>query len=410
MSRYAVFDIETTGFSPALNHRIVEVAVVLVDDDGNTLCEWDTLVNPKRDVSATEVHGLSASDLYSAPTFDQIAGELVSLFRGRVLVAYNLRFDASFLAAEFARIGYAVGLDRSCGLCTMRLASHYLPSGPRALESCCSCIGYSCGPAHHALEDARAAARLLAHYIKQDDDFARTWSDEIAAASRIEWPSISPGTAKRVTRQSVAQSRQEHFLARLVSRTPRCDAGVEANEYLEVLDRVLLDRRISRHEADELVAVAEALGLSREEALLVHQSYLTALARLAVSDGIVTGDERADLLYVARLLGLNDGSVDQALEAAMSAQGDNVCAVGSFVLKRGDRVVFTGEAPGVSRGELECQAQALGLRVSNSVCRNTTLVVAADPDSLSGKARKARSLGVPIVDYQTYFRMIQCLR
>ena len=64
MSRYAVFDIETTGFSPALNHRIVEVAVVLVDDDGNTLCEWDTLVNPKRDVSATEVHGLSASDLY----------------------------------------------------------------------------------------------------------------------------------------------------------------------------------------------------------------------------------------------------------------------------------------------------------------------------------------------------------
>ena len=24
-------------------------------------------------------------------------------------------------------------------------------------------------------EDARAAARLLAHYIKQDDDFARTW-------------------------------------------------------------------------------------------------------------------------------------------------------------------------------------------------------------------------------------------
>ena len=39
----------------ALNHRIIEVAVVLVDDDRNTLCEWDTLVNPKRDVSATEV-------------------------------------------------------------------------------------------------------------------------------------------------------------------------------------------------------------------------------------------------------------------------------------------------------------------------------------------------------------------
>ena len=34
MSRYAVVDIETTGISPAHNHRIVEVAVVLADDDG----------------------------------------------------------------------------------------------------------------------------------------------------------------------------------------------------------------------------------------------------------------------------------------------------------------------------------------------------------------------------------------
>lgn len=406
MSRYAVVDIETTGLSPARNHRIVEVAVTLVDDDGNPVYEWETLVNPVRDVGATEVHGISAADVYSAPTFDQIAGELVSLLKGRVLVAHNLSFDAPFLAAEFAHAGYVVGLDRSSGLCTMRLASYYLPTRPRALGACCSCIGYSIDGAHCALDDARAAARLLAYYIKHDEDFLETWSEEIAAAHSIEWPSIPVQATKRVTRQLAAKSTEEHFLARLVSRTPRCNVCAEAGGYLEVLDGVLLDRRISRHEADELVAVAEAMRLSRQEALAIHQSYLTALARLATADGMVTCDERADLVSVASLLGLPASAVDQAIDSALRQENDSG-TVGRFALRPGDRVVFTGEARGMSRSDLECQARALGLCVGSSVSRDTSLVVAADPDSLSGKARKARSLGIPIVDYPTYFRMIR---
>ena len=34
---YAVIDLETTGFSPARGDRIIELAVVLVDDDGRRL-------------------------------------------------------------------------------------------------------------------------------------------------------------------------------------------------------------------------------------------------------------------------------------------------------------------------------------------------------------------------------------
>jgi DNA polymerase-3 subunit epsilon len=39
MSHYAVIVIETTGLSPAHHHRIVELAVVLIDDDGNVVYE-----------------------------------------------------------------------------------------------------------------------------------------------------------------------------------------------------------------------------------------------------------------------------------------------------------------------------------------------------------------------------------
>ena len=180
----------------------------------------------------------------------------------------------------------------------------------------------------------------------------------------------------------------------------------QANSYLDVLDRVLLDRQISRHEADELVAVAESIGLSREDAITLHRLYLTSLAHSSQSDGAVTSDERSDLMWVAALLGLPSDSVDSVLDSA-TEQEDGVYVIGRFALKPGDTVVFTGEAPGMARADLEYQARALRLRVTGSVSRNTTLVVAANPDSLSGKARKARSLGIPIVDCPTYLRMLE---
>ena len=408
MSRYAVVDIETTGLSPALNHRILEVAVVLVDNVGNRVYEWDTLVNPVRDVGATEIHGLSAADVYSAPTFDQIAPELGSLLRGRVPVAHNLSFDAPFLAAEFARAGYFVELDGNSGLCTMRLASHYLSVTSRTLEACCDCIGYRINSAHAALEDARAAAQLLAYYIRQEDDFTRHWADEIAAAQGVAWPAMPQVTASRVSRESIAARTEKHFLQRLPSRASR-KIRTEADSYLAVLDRVLLDRRISHHEADELVAVAEMMGLSREDAVSIHRLYLIERARLALEDGVVTPDERSDLKSVATLLGLPADSVDSALKSA-TQQHHKIYTVERFELKVGDAVVFTGEAPEISRADLEYQARAAGLRTTGSVSRKTTLVVAADPDSLSGKARKARRLGIPIVDYPTYLRMLDTVR
>lgn len=69
MVRYAVLDLETTGLSPTHHHRVLEVAVALVDDAGRIVEEWDTLVNPERDVGAGEVHGITSADVYRAPTF-----------------------------------------------------------------------------------------------------------------------------------------------------------------------------------------------------------------------------------------------------------------------------------------------------------------------------------------------------
>jgi DNA polymerase-3 subunit epsilon len=119
----------------------------------------------------------------------------------------------------------------------------------------------------------------------------------------------------------------------------------------------------------------------------------------------VTEQERTELKAVASMLGLASSDVETALHAVDVGNGHE-WVVGGFSLQPGHAVVFTGGAPGMDRDDLAYQARALGLRVTGAVSGKTHLVVAADPDSLSGKARKARDLGVPIEDYATYVRLL----
>jgi DNA polymerase III subunit epsilon len=153
---YAVVDVETTGLNPGWHDRIAEVAVILVDPDGREEQSWTSLVNPQRDLGPQHIHGITAAEARRAPTFDQLAGQLAQLLRGRVLVAHNLPFDALFLAAEYSRLGAKLPAHRDVGLCTMRLATQYLPAG-RSLADCCLVADVALTNAHSALHVASAA-------------------------------------------------------------------------------------------------------------------------------------------------------------------------------------------------------------------------------------------------------------
>jgi DNA polymerase-3 subunit epsilon len=123
---FAVLDFETTGLFPGGHDRVIELAVVHVSPDGTIQGEWDTLVNPRRDLGKPSIHHIKAADILDAPTFEQIAPQLVELLSGRVLVAHNARFDSGFLDAEFTRIGYGSEVPVAV-LCTMKLAADILP-------------------------------------------------------------------------------------------------------------------------------------------------------------------------------------------------------------------------------------------------------------------------------------------
>ena len=409
---YAVLDLETTGFSARKTDRVVEIGVVCMDHSGEVVSEWTTLVNPGRDVSAGHVHGITARDVYGAPRFEEIAGLLAESLRGRVLVAHNLSFEAQFVMGEFGRLGHDLQLDRGSGICTMTLASTYIPHSPRNLQACCDCCGVELLDAHSALADARATTQLLGRYISVDEDFADRWAHCCAQSLRVDWPALAADPGCMKPRDSCgAGGPADTYVGRLAAHLPAVGGSGVTECYLEVLDRALIDRILALHEMDELVGLARDLGLSQQQTEVAHRDYLDALVRQAWGDGALSDAETADLALIAGLLGIGEAelqhSVREAAEGAGGGRAGYACSppVGAFALEPGDRIVFTGEATGTSREQLCCEAEALGLRPMTSVSRKTKVVVASDPDSISGKARKARECGVPVIDFAAYLRL-----
>ncbi|QAY73718.1 DNA polymerase III subunit epsilon [Agromyces protaetiae] len=398
MPGYAVVDLETTGFSPRYGDRIVEIAVVHVNEAGRITGEWDTLVNPERDLGPVHVHGVRAADVMRAPRFIEVADELLRLLAGRVVVAHNARFDLGFLAAEFARAGYAAPAFDEASLCTMLLARQLLPGAGRALADCCAAFDIEIGDAHQAAADAHATALLLSEYLLLAED--GFWWGTLDRASEASWPSPTGAAARDwMPRPANTAPAPAEFLVRITVKLPEFAGPVEQQQYLALLDRALLDRHLSAHEADSLVALAEELGISRSTCETLHERYFDALVDVAWADGVLEVDEIADLAAVAKLLAVPGDRLAAAINGptgVTEAREIIVLAPTAFALQPGDHLVITGELS-APRSEWHRRIEAAGFVPRPAVTQQVKLVIAADPDSLSGKAAKARAYGIPIV-------------
>lgn len=419
---FAVVDFETTGILPAYNHRVVEVGVTHVEPDGTVSGHWETLVNPERDLGPQHIHGIKAAQVLQAPVFSDIASDFAELLRGRVFVAHNAAFDLRFLTAEFERAGYGLA-DDIPHVCTMRIGAQFGLGGSLALAHACQHFGIENPLAHSAGADAHATAQLLSAYLRATgttpawNDY---WSSYLVAARAYPYPQ-GRSTGVVWHPRSEANTEDIHFLERISTEARHVRAtGVEA-EYLALLDRCLLDRVVSASEAQELAAVADELGLSRAEAETLHRDYFHDLARVAWADGVLTADEQQDLASVGELLRLSPEAQDALIDAAQAAPGASTgsatggagpatggagsVTINAFTLAPGDLIVLTGEMSR-PRSTWESELAARGYRPHNAITKKVRLLVAADPDSLSGKAKKARDYGIPIVNEDGLKRLL----
>ncbi|MFC9329672.1 exonuclease domain-containing protein [Kitasatospora sp. NPDC057015] len=186
---FAVVDVETTGRSP-WRHRVVEVAVVLLDEQLRTEAEFATLLDPLGPVGPTHVHRIAQADVTGAPRFREVAPHLLELLAGRVLVGHHVTCDRAFLDREFARIG--VPWPDVPLLCTMHLARAHLPQADGfGLAACVRAAGLGWYPAHTALGDARATADLLRHCIRARSCPPAAWAEPLREAARVPWPRLA---------------------------------------------------------------------------------------------------------------------------------------------------------------------------------------------------------------------------
>jgi DNA ligase (NAD+) len=73
---------------------------------------------------------------------------------------------------------------------------------------------------------------------------------------------------------------------------------------------------------------------------------------------------------------------------------------------RGLSFCFTGELVKMKRGEAEEKIRALGASAKSSVVKDLSYLVTNDPESGSSKNKKARELGIPVIDEERFLALI----
>jgi ATP-dependent Lhr-like helicase len=291
---FAVIDIETTGFAPHRDDRIVEIAIIQTDPAGAPTNRWSTLVDPLRSPGPTHIHGITETDLANAPTWGQIAEWVAGLLAGRIVVAHNALFDIPFINLEFER----VDLDPPVWpvLDTLEIAAELGNFQDRSLHGCCAEAGVSLEQAHTARGDALATASLLAAYLRRASAEAIPLAHLVDGRAVAPTPHPSPTEPLSAPRQVVRPPAPEAVALMTALSAIRPDsADVATNAFLAMLDRALIEAAGAKH-ACALLDEGIRLGLSPDSALTAAREHLGAVAeRVAGTTGTMAASMAAAL-------------------------------------------------------------------------------------------------------------------
>jgi len=384
MERFAVIDTETTGFGKT--DRLVEVAVVLVE--GNEIIqEWETLINPERDISNSNIHGITSEVVSLAPTFAEIDSEFSRLIHGSIMVAHNISFDQRTLEQEYSKVKKQV--DLGMGFCTLQATK-------LKLEVACKEYGITNVSAHRALTDARATALIFIKILEQ----LGSVEGLVPISVVYDFEAKSPQLLSRAALSQDHKPGQQNLRRIIHGLGPSEEAGPELS-YLDALSSVMSDFEITADELKYLKDWAETLGIGSSKQSDLHSTFFNQIVVAAERDNYISETENMLLRKAAKTLGVNYS------EASTTNQKSE-----EFSLKPGMKVCFTGTAIGkngeeLPRETLELYATKKSLIPVSSVTKKTCdLLVAADKSSMSGKTKKARDYGIPVISVAEFLDLI----
>lgn len=188
---YLVFDTETTGLPKKWGRpmedihnfpRITQLGFMLVDIDGNTIKEYQSLVKPDGWVVPKEQFFIDNNmstercEEHGKPIFEVLRELQDALKQARYKVAHNMAFDKNIVGAEMIRAQIKHQLFKfKPEICTMKETTNYVKikthaggnKWPKLIELHRAFFNEDFDGAHDAMDDVRATSRCLIEAINR---------------------------------------------------------------------------------------------------------------------------------------------------------------------------------------------------------------------------------------------------
>ena len=155
-----VLDFETTGLSPDMGDRAIEIGAVRVEK-GQIRDRFQELMNPGFPISSfiESYTGITNSMLKKARPCDEVMARFTDFIQGYNLVAHNASFDRRFLDSELDRINKSYAGQFACSMLVSRRIYQDAPN--HKLESLVRFRRIETdGTFHRALADSEMTAKL----------------------------------------------------------------------------------------------------------------------------------------------------------------------------------------------------------------------------------------------------------
>lgn len=180
--RYIIADTETTGLSAGA--QVVEVALLEIDENLNTLREASTLIDPGIPIEpgASAVNGIYDADVAGKPRLADWMVEHWPQDEAVTFIAHNAPFDLRFLSPHIPVLG--------ASLCTLSYARKFVHGSlNHKLGTLAEYLRLDKGVAHRAAGDVVTTRSLLRTLL---DLSGRTLAQASAASAKPQMLQIMP--------------------------------------------------------------------------------------------------------------------------------------------------------------------------------------------------------------------------
>ncbi len=154
-----VLDFETTGLSPDMGDRAIEIGAVMIEN-GRITDRFQQLMNPGMRINSfiADYTGITNAMVKNAGSCSSVMKEFAGFIDGHNLVAHNASFDKKFLDAEIAKA--RTGYDGTFA-CSMLIARRLYQNAPD--HKLGTLVKYNKLPTEGVFHRALADAEMTAH-------------------------------------------------------------------------------------------------------------------------------------------------------------------------------------------------------------------------------------------------------